>query len=229
MVQEIKVTELNAAPYNPRVSLEPGMPEWEKIKHSIEEFGNVEPIVWNKRTGNVVGGHQRLSVLKSMGYEEVPCSVVDLDENEEKLLNLALNKIKGQWDYDKLEDILRGFDYEVATASGFSAEEIAVILANNEDLLDDEEDYGDWEDDEPEEQIVGGSYVVTLVFANAERDTQTKSVRGQIRRLFVLRIKEAAHGEESKGAAATAQEELQQSPVEYGDTRLLHAYDAGHI
>lgn len=168
MVQEIKVTELNAAPYNPRVSLEPGMPEWEKIKHSIEEFGNVEPIVWNKRTGNVVGGHQRLSVLKSMGYEEVPCSVVDLDENEEKLLNLALNKIKGQWDYDKLEDILRGFDYEVATASGFSAEEIAVILANNEDLLDDDEDYGDWEDDEPEEQIVGGSYVVTLVFANAE-------------------------------------------------------------
>lgn len=168
MVQEIKVTELNAAPYNPRVTLEPGMPEWEKIKNSIEEFGNVEPIVWNKRTGNVVGGHQRLSVLKSMGYETVPCSVVDLDENEEKLLNLALNKIKGQWDYDKLEDILRGFDYEVATASGFSAEEIAVILANNEDLLDDDEGYGDWEDDEPEEQIVGGSYVVTLVFANAE-------------------------------------------------------------
>lgn len=168
MVQEIKVTELNPAAYNPRVNLEPGMPEWEKIKNSIEEFGNVEPIVWNKRTGNVVGGHQRLSVLKSMGYETVPCSVVDLDENEEKLLNLALNKIKGQWDYDKLEDILRGFDYEVATASGFSAEEIAVILANNEDLLDDDEDYGDWEDDEPEEQIVGGSYVVTLVFANAE-------------------------------------------------------------
>lgn len=168
MVQEIKVKELNPAAYNPRVTLEPGMPEWEKIKNSIEEFGNVEPIVWNKRTGNVVGGHQRLSVLKSMGYETVPCSVVDLDENEEKLLNLALNKIKGQWDYDKLEDILRGFDYEVATASGFSAEEIAVILANNEDLLDDEEDYGDWEDDDPEEQIVGGSYVVTLVFANAE-------------------------------------------------------------
>lgn len=168
MVQEIKVTELNAAPYNPRVTLEPGMPEWEKIRNSIEEFGNVEPIVWNKRTGNIVGGHQRLSVLKSMGYETVPCSVVDLDEKDEKLLNLALNKIKGQWDYDKLEDILRGFDYEVATASGFSAEEIAVILANNEDLLDDDEDYGDWEDDEPEEQIVGGSYVVTLVFANAE-------------------------------------------------------------
>ena len=59
MVQEIKVTQLNAAPYNPRIDLEPGMPEWEKLKRSIEEFGNVEPIVWNKRTGNVVGGHQR--------------------------------------------------------------------------------------------------------------------------------------------------------------------------
>ena len=172
MVQEIKVAQLNAAPYNPRVDLEPGMPEWEKLKRSIEEFGNVEPIVWNKRTGNVVGGHQRLAVLKSMGYDTVPCSVVDLDETDEKLLNVALNKIKGQWDYDKLEDVLRGFDYEVATASGFSAEEIAVILANNEDLLDDEEDYGDWDDDEPEEQIVGGSYVVTLVFANAELATR---------------------------------------------------------
>ncbi len=136
MVQEIKVAELNAATYNPRVTLEPGMPEWEKLKTSIEQFGNVEPVVWNRRTGNVVGGHQRLSVLKSMGYESVPCSIVDLDEKEEKLLNIALNKIKGQWDYDRLEEILSGFDYEIATASGFSAEEIAVILANNDDLGD---------------------------------------------------------------------------------------------
>ncbi|MCD7891590.1 MAG: ParB N-terminal domain-containing protein [Ruminococcus sp.] len=167
MVQEINVKDLNEAPYNPRIELQPGMPEYEKLKHSIETFGNVEPIVWNKRTGNVVGGHQRLRVLKDMGNETVPCSVVDLDENEEKLLNVALNKIKGQWDYDKLEDILREFDYEVATASGFSAEEIAVILANNSDLLDEDEDYEEWDDfDEPD--IVGGSYVITLVFANGE-------------------------------------------------------------
>lgn len=169
MVREINVAELNAAKYNPRVELEPGMPEWEKLKASIEQFGNVEPIVWNRRTGNVVGGHQRLSVLKSIGYESVPCSVVDLGEDEEKLLNIALNKIKGDWDYDKLEEILSGFDHEVATASGFSAEEIAVILAKNDDL-DGEEDYGDWDegDEGDEEPIVGGSYVVTLVFANEE-------------------------------------------------------------
>lgn len=196
MVQEIKVTELNAAPYNPRIALEPGMPEYEKLKKSILEFGNVEPIVWNKRTGNVVGGHQRLTVLKGLGYETVPCSVVDLDETEEKLLNVALNKIKGQWDYDKLEDILRNFDYEVATASGFSAEEIAVILASNEDLLDDgDEDYSDWDEDE-DEPIVGGSYVVTLVFANAELATEWAEAEGykdQIREgsnTTVIRVEE---------------------------------------
>lgn len=194
MVREIKVTELNAAQYNPRIALEPGMPEWEKLKTSIERFGNVEPVVWNRRTGNVVGGHQRLAVLKSMGYESVPCSVVDLDEKEEKLLNIALNKIKGQWDYDKLEEILSGFDYEVATASGFSAEEIAVILANNDDLGDDA-DYGDWDDGE-EKPIVGGSYVVTLVFANAELAAQwaeNEGYKDQIREgsnTTVIRVEE---------------------------------------
>ena len=176
MVREINIVELNAAQYNPRIALEPGMPEWEKLKASIEQFGNVEPVVWNQRTGNVVGGHQRLAVLKSMGYESVPCSVVDLDEKEEKLLNIALNKIKGQWDYKKLEEILSGYDYEVATASGLSAEEIAVILASN-DGLDDDTDYGDWDDSE-EETIVGGSYVVTLVFAGAELATQWAEKEG---------------------------------------------------
>lgn len=167
MVQDIKVEQLNEAAYNPRIPLEPGMPEWEKLRNSIVQFGNVEPIVWNKRTGNVVGGHQRLKVLKSLGYEAVPCSIVDLSEEDEKLLNVALNKIKGQWDYEKLEELLSGFDREVATLSGFSEDEIAVILASNEDLWEDEEDYSEWDED-AEETVVGGSYVVTLVFASED-------------------------------------------------------------
>ena len=167
MVQDIKVEQLNEAAYNPRIPLEPGMPEWEKLRNSIVQFGNVEPIVWNKRTGNVVGGHQRLKVLKSLGYEAVPCSIVDLSEEDEKLLNVALNKIKGQWDYEKLEELLSGYDREVATLSGFSEDEIAVILASNEDLWEDEEDYSEWDED-TEETVVGGSYVVTLVFANED-------------------------------------------------------------
>ena len=168
MVQEINISKLNPAPYNPRVQLEPGMPEWEKLKRSIEELGNVEPIVWNKRTGNVVGGHQRLAVLKSMGYETIPCSIVDLDEHDEKILNVALNKIKGKWDYDKLEDMLREFDYEIASVTGFSPEEIAVLLADNDDLVDDSDDFDEWKDDTEEQPVLGGSFVVTLVFANNE-------------------------------------------------------------
>lgn len=165
MVQEIEIDKLNPAVYNPRIQLEPGMPEWEKLKCSIEEFGNVEPIVWNKMTGNVIGGHQRLAVLKSMGYKTVPCSIVELNEHDEKILNVALNKIKGKWDYDKLAEILKDFDYEIASLSGFAEEEIAVILASNKDLFEDSDDYSDWEDDG---EILGGSYVVTLVFENSE-------------------------------------------------------------
>ena len=129
-----------------------------------------------------------------MGHKSIPCSVVDLDEQDEKLLNIALNKIKGQWDYDKLEEILSGFDHEVAAASGFSAEEIAVILASNDGLGDDT-DYGDW-DDGQEETIVGGSYVVTLVFANAELATQwaeNEGYKDQIREgsnTTVIRVEE---------------------------------------
>lgn len=166
MVQEIKVKELKTAAYNPRIALAPGMSEYEKLKNSIETFGNVEPIVWNKRTGNVVGGHQRLAVLIDLGFKSVPCSIVDLDENDEKLLNIALNKIKGEWDYNKLEDVLKDFDNEIALASGFSAEELAVILASNSDLWNDE-DCGDWEDlgeENAEENAIAGSYVVTLIF-----------------------------------------------------------------
>lgn len=165
MVTEINIELLKEAEYNPRIALTPDMPEYQKLKKSIEEFGNVVPIVWNKTTGNVVGGHQRLTVLKNMGYTSVPCSVVELDEKEEKLLNIALNKIKGEWDFEKLKAILREFDYEVATASGFAAEEIAIILANNDDL--ENEDFDFWDDDDDDE-FIGGSYVITLVFENAE-------------------------------------------------------------
>lgn len=182
MVTNVEISKLNAATYNPRIELLPGMADFEKLKTSIEELGFAEPIVWNKRTGNVVGGHQRLAVCKHLGYTSVPCSIVDLDEKDEKVLNIALNKIKGQWDYEKVEEILRNFDYEVATISGFAAEEIAVILANNDDLDDDYGDFDDWDGDtsaaEEAETIVGGSYVVTLVFANAELADAWATERG---------------------------------------------------
>jgi len=90
-IEKIGADLLQPAKYNPRKDLKPGDAEYEKIKRSIEEFGYVEPVIWNKTTGNVVGGHQRLKVLLELGQSEVDCVVVELDEQREKALNVALN------------------------------------------------------------------------------------------------------------------------------------------
>mgnify|MGYP001175359246 CR=1 FL=1 len=94
-IQKIPAEKLKAAKYNPRKNLKPGDPEYEKLKRSIEEFGYVEPVIWNRRTGNIVGGHQRYKVLTALGIKEIDCVVVDMDEEREKALNVALNKISG--------------------------------------------------------------------------------------------------------------------------------------
>ena len=83
-IVKMKLSELNPAEYNPRKALKPGDPAYEKLKASILSFGNVEPIVWNRSTGNVVGGHQRLRVLLDLGVTESEVSVVELSEVDEK-------------------------------------------------------------------------------------------------------------------------------------------------
>ena len=97
-IRTLKAAQLKAAEYNPRRDLQPEDAEYKKLRRSIEEFGYVEPIIWNERTGNVVGGHQRLKVLLEKGEEEIEAVVVDLDERDEKILNVLLNKVKGRWD-----------------------------------------------------------------------------------------------------------------------------------
>ena len=84
-IQKIPIEKINPAKYNPRKDLKPGDPEYEKLKKSIETFGYVEPIVWNKQTGNIVGGHQRLKILQHQGHTEIECVVVNLDEQREGL------------------------------------------------------------------------------------------------------------------------------------------------
>lgn len=177
---EKRIEELNEAAYNPRIELKPGMAEYEKLKASIQTFGDVEPIVWNKRTGNVVGGHQRLSVLKDLGAKTTLVSVVDLSDTEEKLLNIALNKIKGDWDKEKLETILADFDQSEAFVAGFDPDEIALLQADNSDL---EQDLEDWLDDE-EDDYYGASWVITLNFSSnyfAKCWAENNGYEGQVR------------------------------------------------
>ncbi len=125
-IQKIPVSQLKAAEYNPRKNLKSGDPEYEKLRRSIEEFGYVEPVIWNKITGNVVGGHQRLKVLSELGQTDIECVVVELDEQREKALNVALNKVSGFWDNDKLASLisdLNAADFDVSL-TGFDAAEI---------------------------------------------------------------------------------------------------------
>jgi len=132
-IKKVSVSELQTAAYNPRKDLQPGDPEYQKLKESINKFGCVEPIVWNERTGNVVGGHQRLKVLIDQGAEEVEVSVVDLDPIEEKALNVALNKISGSWDMDKLADIMQELvEADFASLTGYDEKEIADMLKEAE-------------------------------------------------------------------------------------------------
>lgn len=56
IIEKINLEQLIPADYNPRKDLQPGDSEYEKIKRSLEEFGYVDPVIWNKTTGRVVGG-----------------------------------------------------------------------------------------------------------------------------------------------------------------------------
>src|SRR5699024_5452698 len=126
IIEKIKIQDLIPADYNPRKDLQPGDVEYERIKRSLEEFGYVDPVIWNKTTGRIVGGHQRLKVLESMGRTEVECVVVELDEEKEKALNVALNKISGDWDKEKLAVLitdLDAVDFDISL-TGFDPAEI---------------------------------------------------------------------------------------------------------
>jgi DNA modification methylase len=137
------IDKLDPAYYNPRKDLKPGDPEYEKLKKSIQEFDLVEPLVWNERTSRLIGGHQRLKVLQELGYTKVEVSVVDLPEEKEKALNVALNKIQGDWDYVKLKDLLEEldtgeFDLEL---TGFDMDEIEDLMTQfhvPEEIIEDE-------------------------------------------------------------------------------------------
>jgi len=138
----LPISVLKPAEYNPRKKLKPGDKEYEKIKNSIEEFGFADPLVVNSDM-TIIGGHQRLNVAVELGYTEVPCAVVDVDKTREKALNIALNKITGEWDEQMLADLLTDLkeaDYDL-DFTGFDAPEVDQLFSNIYDKKVKEDDF----------------------------------------------------------------------------------------
>ena len=128
--KKLPIDSLVPASYNPRKKLKPGDSEFEKIKNSIAEFGYVDPVIINQDL-TVIGGHQRITVLKSLGYSEIDCVVIDVDKTKEKALNVALNKISGEWNKELLVDLiqeLQSLDYDVSF-TGFDPPELEQLFS----------------------------------------------------------------------------------------------------
>jgi len=129
IIEKKKLSDLTPAPYNPRQSTEK---QEKHLKASLEKFGVVEPIIFNKRTGYIVGGHFRVRELKKLGYKEIECVIVDLDEEDEKELNIRLNANTGEWDWDALAN---EWDSEQLIEWGLDVPEV-----NTDIILEAEED-----------------------------------------------------------------------------------------
>lgn len=124
-IERKKLSELIKAPYNPRrISPEQAA----SLQRSLTEFGTVEPIILNKQTGHIVGGHQRLDALQSLGETETDVLIVDMSEEREQALNIALNKISGDWDNGMLSDVLLSMHEELRGLTGFDDLEINQLL-----------------------------------------------------------------------------------------------------
>lgn len=191
-IRTLKAAQLRAAPYNPRRDLQPEDAEYQKLRRSIEEFGYVEPIIWNERTGNVVGGHQRLKVLLEQGAEEIEAVVVDLDEKEEKILNVLLNKVKGRWDIGKLADLLEQLNEAgEMEVTGFEEWELQSLLTQYDHIKDlMEEDFSGYSDGKERD-----TFTMTFSLPAGARETvesyiqQTENAKTELATAIINRVK----------------------------------------
>lgn len=194
-IRTLKATEIKAADYNPRKDLQPEDTEYKKLRRSIEEFGYVEPIIWNERTGNVVGGHQRLKVLLEQGAQEIDCVVVSLDDKDEKILNVLLNKVKGRWDIGKLADLLQELDEAGAMeVTGFEDWELQSLLMQYDHIKDlMEEDFSDYSSEKER-----STFVMTFSLPAGAREAvenylqNTDNAKAELATAIINKVKEGA-------------------------------------
>ncbi len=194
-IRTLKAAEIKAAEYNPRRDLQPEDAEYEKLRRSIEEFGYIEPIIWNERSGNVVGGHQRLKVLLEKGVEDIEAVVVDLDDKDEKILNVLLNKVKGRWDIGKLADLLQQLDEAGAMElTGFEDWELQSLLMQYDHIKDlMEEDFSGYSDEKER-----STFTMTFSLPAGARETvesymqKTENAKVELATAIINKVKGAA-------------------------------------
>lgn len=129
-IEKRNIKDLQYAEYNPRKKLKAGDDEYEKIRRSIERWGYVDPVIINA-DNTIIGGHQRCTVLKDLGETEIDVVVVDISKDDEKALNIALNKISGEWDEDALQSLLKDLQsggYDI-TLTGFDLSDLLEELS----------------------------------------------------------------------------------------------------
>lgn len=130
----INRSDIKNAPYNPRIMDKNAK---KRLRQNIAKHGLVSALTWNRRTGNLVGGHQRLEQLdaleKNKDYELTVC-VVDVDEREEATLNVQLNNpsMQGDWDFDKLAMMSEDFDLDFKDDLGFTDTDIDFMFEGDD-------------------------------------------------------------------------------------------------
>tara|TARA_A100001201_G_scaffold1851_3_gene4726 strand:- start:2793 stop:3281 length:489 start_codon:yes stop_codon:yes gene_type:complete len=149
-IESIKINKLKPATYNPR---QISTKQYNDLKKSIERFGLVDPIIVNKDM-TIIGGHQRYKICKALKHTEIDCAVLDLSKDEERELNIRLNKNTGDFDMDILAN---EFDIDELTDWGFKhidldinidkidddTEDSATITIKEDDLVKAKELYND--------------------------------------------------------------------------------------
>ena len=180
-----RLSEIFPAEYNPRKDLQPADEEWKNIARSLAEFGYVDPIIINQ-DGTIIGGHQRAKVLQAMGTKEVDVVVVNLEKNDEMALNVALNKIGGQWDLDKLKETLQDIDTSSLDikVTGFTDGEVQLMLG----------DLGSETEEEDEPDINRMTFVLTL-----EQYAAVEHARELVRKKYTREQMEAYGNTNKKG------------------------------
>lgn len=160
-IKTVNINLLQYANYNPRKDLQPGDEEFEKIKNSINEFGYVDLVIVNSDM-TIIGGHQRAKVLKQLGYTDIDCVVVDIDKSKEKALNIALNKISGEWDFEALAKLLSELkedDFNIGlTGFSFSEAEKLIDEYANKDEQTQEEQLPEL----PEDSVIKSGDIIVL-------------------------------------------------------------------